>query len=76
MISEKSLFHPHGPLRAGYAKCYFAHLLYFIQDNLDRTSEEPNDKDEMDIPDISEEIAVSKNVTSMLIARLYQSKMK
>ena len=25
----KSLFHPHGSLRAGYAKCYFLHLLYF-----------------------------------------------
>ena len=28
MKSEKLPFHPHGSLRAGYAKCYFAHLLY------------------------------------------------
>ena len=33
MTSEKSLFHPHGSLCAGYAKCNFAHLLYsyFLQ---------------------------------------------
>ena len=30
MKSEKLPFHPHGSLRAGYAKCYFAHLLYYL----------------------------------------------
>ena len=30
MKSEKFLFHPHGSLCAGDAKCYFAHLLYFL----------------------------------------------
>ena len=29
MIREKSLFHPHGSIRAGYAKCYFSHLLHY-----------------------------------------------
>ena len=31
IISEKSILHPHGLLRAGYPKCYFAHLLYIIK---------------------------------------------
>ena len=31
MISEKSLFYPHGSLRTEYAKCYFAHLLYCLE---------------------------------------------
>ena len=30
MISEKLLLHPHGSLCAGYAKSYFAHLLYLL----------------------------------------------
>ena len=30
MRSEKLPFHLHGLLRAGYAKCYFAHLLYLL----------------------------------------------
>ena len=31
MISSKKLFfYPHSSLRTGYAKCYFAHLLYLI----------------------------------------------
>ena len=34
MISEKSLFHPHGSLRAGYAKWYTAHLLCDINNNI------------------------------------------